>query len=109
MSGIKNPPVFHPEEDDDYASWKNDVSIWKMYTETNEEKLGAAVYLSLKGKARGAVRTLKPEDIGKKEGYDAIIEVLDKVYLKDETTRAFCAFKDFYEFRRSAGETFQSS
>ena len=54
MSGIKSPPVFHPEEDDDYTSWINDVSIWKMYTDTNEAKIGAAVYLSLKGKAREA-------------------------------------------------------
>ena len=103
---IKSPPVFDPQEDDDYVSWKNDVGIWRLYTDTKEEKIGAAVYLALKGKAREVVRQLKPEDIGKKEGYDLVMRTLDAVYLKDESTRAFCAFKDFYEYKRSSGEKY---
>ena len=51
MSGIKNLLVFHPEEDDDYASWKNDDSIWKTYTDTNEAKIGAAVITERKSKS----------------------------------------------------------
>ena len=64
-SSLKNPPVFHPDEDDDYASWKKDVSIWKIYTDTAGGKTGAAVYMCQKGKAREVVRSqLKPEEIG---------------------------------------------
>ena len=57
MTNIKSPPVFNPDEDDDYVNWKNDVGIWKLFTELKEE-IGAAVYLCLKGKAREVVREL---------------------------------------------------
>ena len=106
MSNIKAPPVFHPEEDDDYQSWKNDIKIWRLFTETKKEKIGAAVYLSLKGKACEVVRSLTADEIGVETGFDKIIEELDKVYLQDETTRAFCAFKEFYEYSRNAGQGF---
>ena len=96
MSNIKSPPIFHPEEDDDYISWKNDVGIWKVFTETKEDKIGAAVYLSLQGKAREVVRDLNPEEVGTVNGYKLILEKLDGIYLQDEDTRAFCAFNDFF-------------
>ena len=99
-------PVFHVEEDDDYLAWKNDIEVWKMLTDVKTEKLGAAVYLAVKGKAREVLRNLKPEDLGKAGGFEAVIAALDAVYLKDETTQAYCAFKDFYEFRRSSGQGF---
>ena len=35
-----------------------------------------------------------------------IIRTLDAVYSKDDSTWAYCAFKDFYEYRRSAGDDF---
>ena len=35
-----------------------------------------------------------------------MIEALDGVFLKDETTRAFCAIKNFVEFRRESGTGF---
>ena len=49
---------------------------------------------------------MTPADIGKADGYDKVMEVLDKVYLKAKTPQAFCAFKEFYEFRWSAGQNF---
>ena len=101
-----NPFTFKPDEDDDNISWKNDVSIWRLLTDIKEEKIGAAVYLALQGKAREVVRILKPAEIGTKDGYDLIVKALDAVYLKDESTRAYCAFRDFYEYKRSSGENF---
>ena len=106
MAPIKYPPVFDPDEDDDYVSWKNDVEVWKLYTNEDKKKLGLAIYLSLKGKARDAVRELKPQDLGNDDGYDIVIRKLDSVYLKDETTRAFCAFQEFHSYKRSSGENF---
>ena len=32
MSAIKNPPIFNPEEGDDYGNWKKDVEVWKLFT-----------------------------------------------------------------------------
>ena len=74
MSNIKSLPVFHPEEDDDYLNWKNDVSVWKVFTDTKVEKLGPAVYLSLKGKSCEAVRSLAIDDLGKAGGFDLILQ-----------------------------------
>ena len=48
-----------------------------VFTDVKEEKIGAAVYLVLQGKARDVVRQLKPEDIGQKEVYDLIMHTLD--------------------------------
>ena len=97
-SQIKAPPVFNEEED--YLNWKNDLEVWKLFTDTGEKKMSPAVYLMLTWCAREAVRDLKPADIGKETGLDEIIVKLDAVYLKDENTCAYVAFKEFYEFKR---------
>ena len=104
MSSRKNPPSFDPEADD-YASWKSDVDIWRLYTDTAETKVGPAVYLALQGKARDVVRGMSPEDIGSATGYDTIVAELDKVYLSNESSRAFVAFlRSITSFRERAGK-----
>ena len=104
-SNLKSPPVFIPE-DDEYLSWKNDIQVWKAFTDTKEEKIGPAIYLTLKGRAREAARSIKVEDLSKPEGYQLIMAAMDKIFLTDETSRAFCAFKEFYEYKRVSGEGF---
>ena len=99
MSEKTKPPIFSPEEDDDYLAWRNDIEVWKLLTDTTDEKLGLSVYLALKGQARYVVRNIVPKDLNVKGGYDKIMGELDKVYLKDNTTQAFCAFRDYYEYR----------
>ena len=98
-SNVKSPPVFHPEEYDDYSAWKNDLEIWRLVTDFPKTKLGPVVYLNLKGKARESVRNMKAEDLGKEDGIDQLIQKLDDIYLKDESTRAYLAFKKFYNYR----------
>ena len=100
-SQIKAPPVFNEKED--YLNGKNDLEVWKLFTDTGKKKMGPAVYLTLTGRAREAVRDLNPADIGKETGLDEIIVKLDAVYLKDENTHAYAAFKEFYEFKRASG------
>ena len=41
--------------------------------------------------------------IGAATGYDTIIAELDKVYMSNESSCAFVAFKEFYEYRCVAG------
>ena len=101
-SQIKAPPVFNEEED--FLNWKNDLEVWKLFTATEKKKIGPAVYLTLTGRAREAVRDLKPADIGKETGLEEIIVKLDAVYLKDENTHAYVAFKE--SFKRASGENF---
>ena len=106
MSKLKNPPSFDPEADD-YASWKADVAVWKLFTDTAPEKIGGAIYLSTQNKARDVVRSVPTASIGTAEGYDLIIAELDKVYLTNESARAFAAFTNYYEYRRDAGDNWQ--
>ena len=101
---LKAPPVF--KEDEDYMSWKNDIEVWQMFTDIEEKKRGPAVYLSLTGKAREAVRDIRPAELGGNNGVEKILEKLDGLFLKDSSTRAYVAFKEFHEFKRSSGENF---
>ena len=106
MATLKQPPVFDPDGGDSYQDWKSDVEVWKLFTKDEAKRIGPAVYLSLKGNAREAVRAIDTKVLGQDDGYDKIMEALDKVYLKDETTRAFCAIKNFIEYRRESGYGF---
>ena len=88
---LKQPPTFDPSRGDCYQDWKADVEIWGAYTKDEKGRRGPAVYLSLQGEAREAVRSLKVSDLSKDDGLTKLLGELDKVYLKEETTRAFCA------------------
>lgn len=103
---LKQPPTFDPSRGDCYQDWKTDVEIWGAYTRDEKSRRGPAVYLSLQGEAREAVRTLQVQDLATDDGLTMLLAELDKVYLKEETTRAFCAVKSFVEFRRVSGVNF---
>ena len=105
MTTVKQPPIFDPDGGDAYQNWKDDVGVWRLYTKDEKKRQGASVYLSLKGNAREAARPIAKQ-LGDDNGFELIIAELDKVYLKDETTRAFCAIKNFIEFRRESGQGF---
>ena len=106
MSSLKAPPAFNPDEGDEYIEWKTDVEVWQAYTDTAKAKQGPAIYLCLRGKARDAVRGLDVKDIATEDGVKSIIDKLDGIFQKDETTRAYCAFKEFIEYRRRSGDNF---
>ena len=36
VSQIKAPPVFNEEED--YLNWKNDLEVWKLFTDTEKKR-----------------------------------------------------------------------
>ena len=50
---------------------------------------------------------MNPDQIGTEEGYNLLIAELDKVYLTNESSRAFAAFTEYYEYRRDAGHKWQ--
>ena len=105
MSSIKQPPVFNPDDGDSYSDWKNDIEVWCMLTE-GKVKQGPAVYLSLQGDARDAIRAIPLDKLKGADAVQKIIDELDKVYLKDETTRAFTSIKSFVDFRREQSQSF---
>ena len=70
----------------------------RLFTKEEKKRQGPAVYLSLQGNAREAVRIIDPKVLYTDNGYEKVIEALDGIFLKDETTHAFCAIKNFVEF-----------
>lgn len=101
QSTLKTPPVLVDETT--YAEWKNDVQIWQLFTDLAKKKQGPAVYLSLTGHARECVRDLTPAVIGGDDGVQAITDKLDTLFLQDENTLAYIAFKEFYDYKRPSG------
>ena len=59
--------------------------------------------MTLTGRVHECVSELTPEVIGGDDGVKKIIEKLDKLLMKDQNTRAYLAFKEFYDYRRPAG------
>ena len=103
---LKQPPIFDPDEDDDYSRWKADIDMWLLCTDLSGIKQGPAVYLSLRGRARDAVRGFTAAEVAVEEGVDKITDKLEEIFLADKTTRAFCSFKEFVDYKRGSGENF---
>lgn len=106
-SKLKAPPPFNPEEEA-YEAWKSELEMWEVYSELELKKRGAAVYLSLKGKAKEAVRDMKAATLNVDNGLALVKARLDGVFLKDVNTRAFLAFQKFYEYRRASGDSYET-
>ena len=81
------------------ANWKEEIEIWKDFTELADEKKGPAVFLSLTGQAREAVRQeVTADKLKEKEGLKNLFACLDKIYLKDSTCLAYEAYEEFEKF-----------
>ena len=100
-SNMKMPPALESEEQ--YLEWVNDLKIWQLLTDLPKAKQGPAVYLSLTGRARECVRDITPEQLSADDGVTTITTKLDAIFKKDQNTRAYLVFKEFYDYRRSAG------
>ena len=102
----KAPPTFNPDGGDSYLGWKHDLEVWKMYTKEEPKDQGLAVYGSLMGDARIAVRGIKVADLATDGGLKLVTDELDIVFMANKTTRAFCAFKEYVEYRRESGHSY---
>ena len=100
-TNLKMPPVL--ESEDQYLEWSNDLKVWQLFTDLAKAKQGPAVYLSLTGRARECVRDLTPEELSANDGVKAITDKLDAIFKKDKNTRAYMAFKEFYDHKRTQG------
>ena len=61
------------------------------------------MYLTLTGRACECVGEMTPEVISGDDRVKKIIEKLDKIFMKNQNTRAYLAFKEFYHYHRPAG------
>ena len=74
MAGRKSnkvPPLtctFHA-----YDDWCKSVRTWTKFTDLQPEKQGAAMFLSLEGKAQEAALELEDDTISRKDGVKIIL------------------------------------
>ena len=83
-TNLKTPPLL--SEEGNYTEWKNDLAIWQLYTDLDKKKRGPAVYLSLSGRAREAVRSIPAADLGGDDGLKLITNKLDGILEQDKNT-----------------------
>ena len=83
-----------------YEAWKKELAIWTTFTDLDKKKQGPAIFLSLNGKPRASVLELDVGIISGDKGVEAILEQLDKLYLKDRHQTAYLAYEAFEKFQR---------
>ena len=90
MSGIgtlrikMTPPVLVKEYG--HSNWKFNLIIWEAFTSLEKGKQCLAVFLFLISQDKQAVRNISVENLHLDNGVKLITEMLDKLYLKDESS-----------------------
>ena len=69
-----------------HSNWKFNLIIWEAFTSLEKGKQGLAVFLFLNNRDKQAVRTISVENLQLDNSVKLIIEMLDKLYLKDESS-----------------------
>ena len=97
-TNYKAPPIL--EDEVSYGRWKKELALWEIFTDLPLKKRGAAVSLSLSGKARDIAISIPIEDLQKDDGLKNLTESLDKLFLKDIDQRIYYAYEDFELLKR---------
>ena len=79
---------------------KIQLSIWEDFTLLEKEEQGLAVFFSFTGEDKQAVRIIGVKTLNSADGLKLAIEKLDKLYLEDESSPAYEAYKKFEKFSR---------
>ncbi|CAG2190172.1 unnamed protein product [Mytilus edulis] len=100
----KVPPVF--TEQKPYSRWIDEIKAWKALTDLDKKKMGIAIALSLPEEGLNSIRDkvfsdLSLEALNADDGVDKLIELMDKIFKKDELRQAYEAYSEFDRFRRS--------
>ena len=101
VKDFKAPPALG--KDTLYVNWKREIKIWEAFTSLPDEKKAPAIFMTLIGEAREAVLNMDIEKLTDKLGVKYLIEELDKMYLKDESSQAYEAYECFEKFVRPHG------
>ena len=70
-------------------TWKYNLIIWEAFTSLEKEEQGLAVFFSFTDQDKEAVRTISLKTLTLAKGLKLIIEELDKLSLKDESSPAY--------------------
>ena len=71
------PPILNKEHG--YSTWNHDLSIWEAFSSLVSEKQDLAVFRTLTGQDKEAVRNICVENLSPGNGLKLIIEELDKL------------------------------
>ena len=75
-------------------------SIWEDFTLLVKEEQGLAVFFSFTGEDKQAVRIIGVKTLSSADGLKLAIEKLDKLYLEDESSPAYEAYKKIEKLSR---------
>ena len=75
-------PIFDPDIVD-FEHWREDIQVWQGITTTRKSAQGGVLYLAIDGKAKQHVHTMDKSVTTTAEGFDAILKILDEVYMPE--------------------------
>ena len=83
-----------------WKHYKNEVEVWSRFTKLPDNKKGPALWCSLTGKAKKAIRDMDIDEISHADGLKKIIDKLDAVFKIDENQAAYMAYQEFESLLR---------
>jgi hypothetical protein len=83
-----------------YETWENEIEVWKLVADLDEKKQALSVSLSLSGNARETTMDIPAKNLAEETGIATLLERLDKVFLRDDTDKAYKAYTSFDTFQR---------
>ena len=92
------PPVLTKEYG--HSTWEYNLSIWEAFTSLEKWEQGLAIFFSLTGQDKQAARTISVKTLSSANGWKYTTEEPDKLYLKDESSPAYEAYKKIEKFPR---------
>ena len=108
MSTRISPPVFRSACN--YERYKQELYAWREITDLSEYKQGIAVALSLPDNDDSQIREkvfdqISIDDLKGFDGFEVLVQFLDKHLGKDDLTDSLEKFEDFDDFRRSESQS----
>ena len=101
-SSYKNPSTLSDGEN--YEQWFKEIKIWQMFTDLPKAKQGAALFLTLSGKARDKgrdiARDIDVDSLASDDGIKIIIGKLNPLYLKDKVQSAYIQYETSESYKR---------
>ena len=100
-------PKFDPEFVD-YEHWREDILVWRGITTTRKAAQGGVLYLAIEGKAKQHVHNMDKRITTTAEGFDAILKILDEVYMPEIFEKKYRNFYNLFYSDRKTDEPLQS-
>ena len=95
----KNPPTL--DDDSNYDKWKQAVDLWMVVTDIGKNKRGAALALSVEGKASEIALNLDRTQLNCETGVDYLLKELDKIFEKDKTDKTYETYEAFDKYKKN--------